>query len=400
MKSMSSEGTLLVISGPTGAGKDAVMTYLQTHTSFRKLPTYTTRPPRPNEENGIHYHFISEEEYFRRLALGEFLDSVTFSERSRDYYYGLRTSDIVAAINAGNNIYLHLVYPTALALKSLFPFAILVFLLPPSRVALYERLRKRGWTDSDIHSRIFADPNQTTDAIYHYDLIIVNHDEDIEGTASRILNHISQRSGHEDQRAPIMESMDKPTHFATSNPNKLREVNQILGSELSQADLKDVLPDHVIVEPQAVDVHEVIRHKARQALIYFGRPVLVEDTSLEFSAWGGLPGALIKSFLQSVGTAGLLRMMAGEENRSATAISVFGYCDAKGVHVFEGKSEGTISITEKGENGFGWDTIFIPSGQTRTYAEMNSVEKNDCSMRMLALAKLRRDLQHKVAPLS
>ena len=102
----------------------------------------------------------------------------------------------------------------------------------------------------------------------------------------------------------------------TSNPNKAREAAEILGMEL-----KSVALD--LQEPQSLDVAEVAAIKAaaaRETLESPNHPVIVEDSGLVVEAWNGLPGALTKWFLQSVGNEGLLQMLSGEENRSARAI--------------------------------------------------------------------------------
>ncbi|MBU4056382.1 non-canonical purine NTP pyrophosphatase, partial [Patescibacteria group bacterium] len=77
-----------------------------------------------------------------------------------------------------------------------------------------------------------------------------------------------------------------PKFFATKNLNKLKEVNEILGKNLQQLDVE-------LSEPQGLDVAEIVKEKARDAFHKTGKFVLVEDTGLEFSAWKGMPGALV-----------------------------------------------------------------------------------------------------------
>jgi len=170
--------------------------------------------------------------------------------------------------------------------------------------------------------------------------------------------------------------------FITSNANKLAEVERILGYSLAQESL-------LLEEIQAVDLEPVVRHKARQAYVLLGRPVLVEDTGLSFAAWNGLPGALIKWFLQSLGTPGICRLLRNETNRTATAITLFAHCDSSDCRVFVGKISGTVPEAPRGTNGFGWDAIFQPAGSERTFAEMVPEEKDRFSMRRLALEQLR-----------
>lgn len=171
-------------------------------------------------------------------------------------------------------------------------------------------------------------------------------------------------------------------YFATGNKNKLREASQILGMNLEQIDLD-------LLEPQGIDVLEIVEEKARDAFEKCGKSVLVEDTGLGFSAWNGLPGALIKWFLDSVGNEGILKMMEGEKNRSAKAVTAVGFYDGKKYHVFKGEVDGEIATEVYGQSGFGWDPIFVTDDHGKAYGEMSAEEKNRVSMRRLALEKLR-----------
>ena len=106
--------------------------------------------------------------------------------------------------------------------------------------------------------------------------------------------------------------MDDGIVFVSGNAGKAREVEAILGTPVERLPLD--LP-----EIQALDVAEVVRHKALEAFAAAGRPVLVEDTGLYVDALGGLPGALVKWFLQTVGPAGICAMLPAGAPRGATA---------------------------------------------------------------------------------
>ena len=172
-----------------------------------------------------------------------------------------------------------------------------------------------------------------------------------------------------------------PEFFATKNENKLREINDILGHDLEQISVE-------LYEPQDVSVEEVVREKAEDAFHKTGKLVLVEDTGLEFKAWNGLPGALIKWFLDTVGNEGILKMLAVEKNRAAIAKTAVGFFDGTQSRVFVGEISGTIPDTLRGTGDFGWDPIFIPDGHERSFAEMTSAEKNVISMRKLAVERM------------
>jgi len=180
-----------------------------------------------------------------------------------------------------------------------------------------------------------------------------------------------------------------PEFFATKNEDKLREVNEILGRNLGQISVE-------LFEPQGIKVEDVVREKAEDAFHKTGKFVLVEDTSLEFVGWNGLPGALIKWFLETVGNDGILKMLDGETNRKAIAKTAVGFFDGTQARVFVGEISGTIPETIRGTGGFGWDPVFVPEGNEKSFAEMTFTEKNAVSMRKLALERMKAGMQEYV----
>jgi non-canonical purine NTP pyrophosphatase (RdgB/HAM1 family) len=177
----------------------------------------------------------------------------------------------------------------------------------------------------------------------------------------------------------------KPFVFVTGNEAKVKYLQQWLGMPVEHHALD-------LVEIQSLDAREVIEYKAKEAYAQLQRPVLVEDVSLTFTAMGRLPGTFIKWFLEDVGTEGLARLADGLPHRSAVAAIIYGYYDGHDLRVFEGRAEGTIAPTPRGDNIFGkkgWNTLFIPAGQTRTYAEMTDEEIRPLSHRAHAIEKLK-----------
>jgi XTP/dITP diphosphohydrolase len=176
--------------------------------------------------------------------------------------------------------------------------------------------------------------------------------------------------------------------FVTSNHDKAREAAEILGVELHSIALD--LP-----ELQSLDFAEVATAKAaaaREALDNPDSPILVEDSGLVLEAWNGLPGALIKWFLGSVGNEGLLKMLSAESDRSARAVCAVAGATADGsVRAFVGEVEGEIPLEPRGGGGFGWDSIFVPRGHTETYAELGP-RKHEDSHRARALHAAREAL--------
>jgi XTP/dITP diphosphohydrolase len=170
----------------------------------------------------------------------------------------------------------------------------------------------------------------------------------------------------------------------TGNEGKAREYASLLGIEV-------VAVKEDLIEIQSLDVVKVVERKAADAYSKLRSPVLVDDTGLVLHAWNGLPGALVAWFLDAVGTQGLLAMAAGVADRSATVTTALGYADAEGVRVFTGTLDGLLATEQRGEGGFGYDSIFAPGDGSLTFAEMTSDQKNAISHRRLAVEALRKE---------
>ncbi len=169
--------------------------------------------------------------------------------------------------------------------------------------------------------------------------------------------------------------------FITGNQNKAREVEMMIGRkiEFQSIDLPEI---------QALHVSDVVRDKAQRAYDVVQKPVLVEDSGIVINSWNGLPGACTKWFMKSVGSEGITKMI-GDQDRTAQAMTIFDYYDGTNHIICEGVVNGTIAQIPLGENGFGWDDIFIPEGQSKTFAQMSNQEKNEISMRKIAIDKLK-----------
>lgn len=180
--------------------------------------------------------------------------------------------------------------------------------------------------------------------------------------------------------------LSQPPLFVSSNVGKAREVAAILGFTLERLEAD-------VPEIQAVDVSEVVREKALAAFALAGRPVLVEDTGLYIASLQGLPGALVKWFLATVGPAGICAMLPVGAPRTAIARTAVALHDGRNVTVLTGEVPGQIVSSPRGANGFGWDPIFLPDGASGTFAELSLEEKNRFSMRRVALEQLRAVLE-------
>jgi len=175
-------------------------------------------------------------------------------------------------------------------------------------------------------------------------------------------------------------------YFITGNENKFKEANEILNTNLEQIDID-------LTEIQELDAKAVIRAKLLEATKLTNKSsFIIEDTSLYFEGLNNMPGPLIKWFLKSVGNEGLYKMAKTFNNYKATATTYIGYLQEDEIKFFKGEIKGTI-VEPQGENGFGWDKIFVPEGFNKTFAQMTDDEKNSLSMRKLAFEELREEIK-------
>ena len=170
--------------------------------------------------------------------------------------------------------------------------------------------------------------------------------------------------------------------FITGNNKKAEEVRAITGLNVIAKNLD-------IPEIQSLSVEDVAKAKALSAFQTVGCPIIVDDTGMSIEALNGLPGALVAWFLDILKPEGIIKLLANERNRKASVSTCIAYADETGTFAFTGTIYGEISSVLKGENGFGYDPIFIPDGYSKTYAEMTSDEKNQISMRKIALLKFK-----------
>ncbi|MEK7580674.1 MAG: non-canonical purine NTP pyrophosphatase [Patescibacteria group bacterium] len=168
--------------------------------------------------------------------------------------------------------------------------------------------------------------------------------------------------------------------FITSNKNKALEIRQILGPDIK---IKELDLDEI----QSLDIDKVIKAKAKAAYEIVKKPVVVEDISFEIKALNGLPGTFIKFFLMKIGTEGTVKLI-GKNSSDTTVTAAIGAYDGQKLKIFKGVVKGTLSKTNKGESGFGFDRIFIPTGYNKTYAQLDPILKNKISHRAKALKKL------------
>lgn len=145
-------------------------------------------------------------------------------------------------------------------------------------------------------------------------------------------------------------------------------------------------------EIQSMDLKKIIKHKVKQAYDILKKPVVVEDTILEFKALGGLPGPFIRYFLEQMSEENICALVDGKD-RSATARCMIGYFDGENEVYFEGSADGSVPEKPRGEKGYGFDKIFIPEGGTVTRAEQNEEDHKATYLKIKPIMQLKEFLE-------
>lgn len=164
-------GNLFVISAPSGAGKTSLVEALLNINPHIDLSvSYTTRSPRPGEQDGRAYHFVSRETFVSMMGRGEFLESAEVYGN----YYG--TSQVwISQENAkGRDVLLEIDWQGAAQVRQQFPSCISIFILPPSRETLEQRLKGRGKDSDESVARRMAAVREEVAHIAEYDYVIIN----------------------------------------------------------------------------------------------------------------------------------------------------------------------------------------------------------------------------------
>lgn len=164
---------MLVISSPSGGGKSTIARHLlQARDDLGYSVSATTRPPREGEENGVAYHFLTPDEFARREAGGDFVETATYG----GYRYGTLRGEIRRVLESGRHAVLDIEVAGARQVRQSFPDAVQVFVLPPSGAVLVDRLRgRRTETEGALAKRLAHAEDELAQA-GEYDYVVVNDD--------------------------------------------------------------------------------------------------------------------------------------------------------------------------------------------------------------------------------
>ncbi|CAH9059182.1 Guanylate kinase [Pseudoalteromonas holothuriae] len=177
-------GNLFILSSPSGAGKSSLIKALLTkHQDIKMSVSHTTRGPRPGENNGEHYHFVSEADFNALILADDFFEWA----KVFDNYYGTSKAAVASQLDAGLDVFLDIDWQGAQQVRKLVPDVKTIFILPPSQQELENRLNGRGQDSQEVIAKRMAQAKSESSHYNEFDYILVNDDFD---TTLSQLEHI------------------------------------------------------------------------------------------------------------------------------------------------------------------------------------------------------------------
>jgi guanylate kinase len=168
-------GNLFIVAAPSGAGKSSLVNaVLALEPSIRLSISFTSRAPRPGERHAQHYHFVSKEVFEGMVAAGDFFEHAVV----HGDYKGTARQSVEPQLAAGQDVLLEIDWQGARQVRAKIPEAITVFILPPSRAALNERMHKRGQDSEAVIAQRLAAAREEMSHLHDFDYLIVNQDFD------------------------------------------------------------------------------------------------------------------------------------------------------------------------------------------------------------------------------
>jgi guanylate kinase len=169
-------GSLFIVAAPSGAGKTSLLKALLEATAGISVSvSHTTRAMRPGEENGVHYHFVDIPAFEAMRDAGDFLEHA----KVFDNYYGTSQRVVSETLQQGEDVILEIDWQGAQQVRKLFPDCIGIFILPPSKQALRQRLGNRGQDDDAVIARRMADAVSEMSHYPEFDYLVINDDFDL-----------------------------------------------------------------------------------------------------------------------------------------------------------------------------------------------------------------------------
>jgi guanylate kinase len=202
MASSTHRGRLFVIAAPSGAGKTSlVKALLQRKPELHVSISYTTRKMRPTEEDGREYHFISVADFQRLVDQGLLLEYAQVF----DNHYGTGRRPVETELGQGNNVVLEIDWQGAQQVRRAMPECATIFILPPSRQSLEERLKNRRTDSEEVIARRLRDAVGDMSHWNEFDYAVVN--DDFEKAVNDLVSIVEGRDGHLDARRPELQGL-------------------------------------------------------------------------------------------------------------------------------------------------------------------------------------------------
>lgn len=180
---LNERGLLVVISGPSGVGKGTVrkaLFQMKNHDLVYSV-SMTTRPARPGEVDGVDYYFVSKETFEKRIKENKFLEWAEFVGN----YYGTPRDKVEEQLDTGKEVVLEIEVAGALQVREQMKDAVFIFLVPPGKEALYDRLKNRGTEAIEIVNERMKKAEKEFLLAHKYDYIVVN--DEVNNAADRIM---------------------------------------------------------------------------------------------------------------------------------------------------------------------------------------------------------------------
>ena len=194
--SLEKDGIIVILSSPSGAGKTTLVKKISQENNFKISISHTTRKPRTNETNGKDYFFTSEEEFKNLIQNKKFLEYAKVFGN----YYGSSKSQVLESLNKGENVIFDIDWQGTEQIKKekLNYKVVTIFILPPSKLELFNRLKNRDMKDKNIVEERMNQFNEDIEHWENYDFVVVN--EDLEKCYKEIIEFIKERTKNIDSK--------------------------------------------------------------------------------------------------------------------------------------------------------------------------------------------------------